>query len=110
MDGDGDGDDDGDGDSDGDCDGDCDGEGDGDGDGDGDGNGDGDGDGDGVVASTIPSDDEGDGVSADIDESLKKIVNQDHIIRKKALVLYCKDKNTDRKWSNKMAVINDQNS
>ena len=101
-DGDGDGDDDGDGDSDGDCDG------EGDGDGDGDGNGDGDGDGDGVVASTIPSDDKGDGVSVDIDESLKKIVNQDRIIRKKALVLYFKD--TDRKQSNKMAVINDQNS
>ena len=62
-----------------------------------------DGDGDGVVASTIPSDDEGDGVSVDIDECLKKIVNQ-------ALVLYFKDKNTDRKRSNKMAVINDQNS
>ena len=71
---------------------------------------DGDGDGDGVVASTIPSDDEGDGVSVDIDECLKKIVNQDRIIRKKALVLYFKDKNTDRKRSNKMAVINDQNS
>ena len=69
-----------------------------------------DGDVDGVVASTIPSDDEGDGVSVDIDESLKKIVNQDRIIRKKALVLYFKDKNTDRKRSNKMAVINDQNS
>ena len=69
-----------------------------------------DGDGDGVVASTIPSDDEGDGVSVDIDESLKKIVNQDRIIRKKALVLYCKSKNTDRKRNNKMALINDQNS
>ena len=69
-----------------------------------------DGDGDGVVASTIPSDDEGDGVSVDIDECLKKIVNQDRIIRKKALVLHCKSKNTDRKRNNKMALINDQNS
>ena len=85
LDGDGDGDGDldddgdGDGDSDGDSDGDC------DGDGDGDGVGDGNGDGDGVVASAIPSDDKGDGVSVDIDESLKKIVNQDRIIRKKSL-------------------------
>ena len=85
-----------------------DGDGDGDLDGDEDDDGDGDGDGDGVVASIIPSDDEGDGVSVDIDECLKKIVNQDRIIRKKALVLYFKD--TDRKRSNKMAVINDQNS
>ena len=91
-------------------DGDEDDDGDGDGDGDGNGDGDGDGDGDGVVASAIPSDDKGDGVSVDIDESLKKIVNQDRIIRKKALVLYCKSKNTDRKRSNKMDFINDQNS
>ena len=63
-----------------------------------------------AMATAIVTWTEGDGVSVDIDECLKKIVNQDRIMRKKALVLYFKDKNTDRKRSNKMAVINDQNS
>ena len=70
------------GDDDGDGDGEGEGEGDDDGDGDDDGEGDGDGDGDreGEVACAISRDGEGDEVTVDIEESLKKNVDQDRIM------------------------------
>ena len=94
--------------------GDSDGDGDGDGDGngydDGDGEGDGDGDGDGEVARATLDDSEGDEGTEGIEESLKKNVNQDHIIHKITLLLHCEGKTADGKGSKKMAVNNVQNS
>ena len=92
---------DGDGDGDGDCDddggGDGDGEGNGDDEGDGRGDGDDDGgaDGDGEVA--ILGDSKGDEVTEDIEESLKKNVNQDHIIQKNCLTITLRGQNCGRK-------------
>ena len=107
-DGDGNGDDDGDGEGDGDGDGDGDGEGEGEGEGDG--RGDDDGDGDGEVARATLDDSEGDEGTEGIEESLKKNVNQDHIIQKIALLLHCESKTADRKGIKKMAANNVQNS
>ena len=94
--------------------GDSDGDGDGDGDGngydDGDGEGDGDGDGDGEVARATLDDSEGDEGTEGIEESLKKNVNEDHIIHKITLLLHCEGKTADGKGSKKMAVNNVQNS
>ena len=94
--------------------GDSNGDGDGDGDGngydDGDGEGDGDGDGDGEVARATLDDSEGDEGTEGIEESLKKNVNQDHIIHKITLLLHCEGKTADGKGSKKMAVNNVQNS
>ena len=95
--GDGDGDGDCDGDGDGDGGGDDDGEGNGDDEGDGRGDGDDDGgaDGDGEVA--ILGDSKGDEVTEDIEESLKKNVNQDHIIQKNCLTITLRGQNCGRK-------------
>ena len=96
----------------GDSDGDGDGDGDGNGydDGDGEGDGDGDGDGDGEVARATLDDSEGDEGTEGIEESLKKNVNQDHIIQKIAFLLHCEGKTADGKGSKKMAANNVQNS
>ena len=110
--GDGDGDGDGNGDDDGDGEGYGDGDGDGvgEGEGEGDGRGDDDGDGDGEVARATLDDSEGDEGTEGIEESLKKNVNQDHIIHKITLLLHCEGKTADGKGSKKMAVNNVQNS
>ena len=98
------------GDSNGDGDGDGDGDGNGYDDGDGEGDGDGDGDGDGEVARATLDDSEGDEGTEGIEDSLKKNVNQDHIIHKITLLLHCEGKTADGKGSKKMAVNNVQNS
>ena len=69
--------------------------GDGDGDGDCDGDDDGGADGDGEVA--ILGDSKGDEVTEDIEESLKKNVNQDHIIQKSCLTITLRGQNCGRK-------------
>ena len=84
--------------------------GDGDGDGDDDGDGDGYGDGDGEVARATLDDSEGDEGTEGIEKSLKKNVNQDHIIQKITLLLHCEGKTADGKGSKKMATNNVQNS
>ena len=103
--GDGDGDGDGNGDDDGDGEGDGDGDGDGEGEGEGDGRGDDDGDGDGEVAKATLDDSEDDEGTEGIEESVKKNVNQDHIIQKIALLLHCESKTADRKGSKKWPPI-----
>ena len=59
--------------------------------------GDGDGDGDGEVARSILGDSKGDEVTEDIEESLKKNVNQDHIIQKNCLTITLRGQNCGRK-------------
>ena len=61
------------------------------------GDGDGDGDGDGEVARSILGDSKGDEVTEDIEESLKKNVNQDHIIQKSCLTITLRGQNCGRK-------------
>ena len=87
----------GDGDGDGDGDGEGNGVDEGDGRGDGDGDDDADADGDGEVARSILGDSKGDEVTEDIEESLKKNVNQDHIIQKNCLTITLRGQNCGRK-------------